>query len=357
MGGLPEAWSLKSGACSHAGIPGWSLALTGSMRRARLLAAALAGLLLAAGVVGMLRLRAQDPLAALPRDPAGAVAVVEERRERWQGRTLLHVGLEGPTVGRIRFVVSLPDPIPHERVPVVVVLGGLRGGSRSLREISDVLGDPGPNAIVGFDWPLPQRVPEGLELARRVPELRGQVLSVPGQVDALLSWATRQPWADRGRVSLLGFSLGALVGPAAQRLVEARGGVVAWTVVAYGGAPIGDVIAGHPKVRPAWLRPVLGAAADLLLHPIEPSEHLPHLHGRFLVMGARSDQLIARGAAERMQALAPHPRTVLLVEGDHMGVGPERLKLLAKVIALSRGWLVEQGAIDPVVQPAPAALR
>jgi hypothetical protein len=305
-----------------------------------------------AAAVGWLRL--EDPLSALPRDAAANLVVSEERPERWRGRILLHVVLEGPAVGSTRFVVSLPDPLPRERLPVAVVLGGLRGGSDSIREISEVAGDPGPNAFVGYDWPLPKRVPEGLELARRVPELRRLVLSVPGQVDALLAWATRQPWADPERVSLLAFSLGAFVGPAAQRLVEARGARVGWTILAYGGSPIGDVIAGHPKVRPAWLRPALGAGADLLLRPVEPSVHLPHLHGRFLVMGAGSDRLIAREPARRMEDLAPEPRTVIRVEGDHMGVGPEKTKLLAKVVALARGWLVEQGAIEPAVRSAGA---
>jgi hypothetical protein len=30
-----------------------------------------------------------------------------------------------------------------------------------------------------------------------------------------------------------------------------------------------------------------------------------------------------------------------------MGVGPNKLKLLEEVIAVSRAWLVEQGAIEP----------
>lgn len=320
-------------------------------RAARWLAAALlaVGAALAMGL-GWLRL--EEPLSALPRDAAAELAVLEERPERWQARTLLHVTLEGPDVGLVRFVVSLPDPLPRGRLPLVLVLGSLRGGSGAVREVSEVAGDPGPNAVVGYDWPLPRRVPEGIELARRLPELRRLVLSVPGQVDALLAWAARQAWADPERVSLLGFSLGAFVTPAAQRLVEARGARVGWTVLAYGGSPIGDVIAGHPGVRPAWLRPALGAGADLLLRPVEPALHLPRLRGRFLVMGAASDRLIARETALRLEALAPQPRTVIRVEGDHMGVGPTRRELLATVITLARGWLVEQGAIEPAARDA-----
>jgi len=296
----------------------------------------------------------RDPLGSLPADDPAAVAVLEERPEAWHGRTLLHVALEGPSVGRVRFVVSLPDPLPPRGIPLVVILGGLGGGSNSIRQISQVAGDPGPNAFVGYDWPLPAREPGVAEIVRRAPEYRRDVLSVPGQVDAILAWATQRAWADPGRVSLLGFSLGAFVVPAAQRIAQEHGVAIRWTALAYAGAPIGDVIAGHPGAGPRWVRPVLGAGADLLLRPVEPSNHLPHLRGRFLVLGAASDRLIARAPAERIVALTPEPRTVVLIEGDHMGVGTERWKLLARVVDVTRAWLLEQGAIDP---PSPQPAR
>ncbi len=299
-------------------------------------------------------LRTRDPLASLPRDHPSALVVVEERPEAWRGRTLLHVALEGPAVGRVRFVVSLPEPLPSGRIPLVVILGGLRGGSDSIREIAQVVGDPGPNAFVGYDWPLPTREPSVAEIVRRLPEFRRSILSVPGQVDAILAWAGRRPWSDQARTSLLGFSLGAFVAPAAQRIAQERGVAIHWTAIAYAGAPIGAVVAGHPGAGPRWLRPALGAAADLLLRPVEPSNHLPHLHGRFLVLGAANDRLIARAAVERLATLVPEPRTVVRIEGDHMGVGPEKLKLLARVAAVTRSWLLEQGAIDPPPLPARA---
>jgi dienelactone hydrolase len=261
--------------------------------------------------------------------------------------------LDGSAVGRVRFVVSLPDPIPGRPVPLVIVVGGLRGGSNAVRELTAVAGDLGPNAIVGFDWPLP-RDPGPLDIALHVPTLRRHVLSVPGQVDALLAWASHEPWADGERVSLLGFSLGGFVVPAAQRLAEERGASVRWTVLAYAGAPIGAVIAGHPGVQPRWVASLLGSAADLMLRPVEPSLHLPHLRGRFLLLGAaRADRLIAPAAAARMRELTPQPRTVVLIRGDHMGVGPDKHRLLAEVIRLTRSWLVEQGAIAPAQAEAP----
>ncbi len=276
------------------------------MRRGLIAGTAAVVVALAVGI-GVSRI-ASDPLAALPREATSRVAVVEEALEPWQGRTLLHVALEGEAVGRVRFVVSLPDPMPP--------------------------------------WPLPSREPGTGEIVRRLPEFRRKVLTVPGQVDAILAWASRQAWADPDRVSLLGFSLGAFVVPAAQRLAQDRGASVRWTILGYAGAPIGAVIAGHPKAGPPWIRPALGTAADLLLRPVEPSHHLPHLRGRFLVLRAANDRLIVRAAAERFAELTPEPRTVVRIEGDHMGLG-DKWKLLAHVIDVSRSWLLEQGAIDP----------
>ncbi|HET8540402.1 MAG TPA: hypothetical protein VFL83_11070 [Anaeromyxobacter sp.] len=327
------------------------------MRRGVLVAGGVLLALLVALGAAAAWLRTREPMESLPRDDPSAVVVAEERTEAWRGRTLVHVALQGRAVGRVRFVVSLPDPLPPGRLPLVVILGGLRGGSRSVRDIAQIVGDPGPNAFVGYDWPLPTREPGVGEIVRRLPEFRRSVLSVPGQVDAILAWAARRPWADPARVSVLGFSLGAFVAPAAQRIAEERGAAIRWTAIAYAGAPIGAVIAGHPRAGPAWLRPALGAGADLLLHPVEPSNHLPHLRGgRFLVLGAASDRLIARPAAERLAALVPEPRTVVRIEGDHMGVGPQKWVLLARVVDVTRAWLVEQGAIDaPAPLPARAA--
>lgn len=315
-------------------------------RAARVLAIVL---LAAAAIAGpaIAALRSQEPFAALPRAKRPAT-LIEERREPFGDRTLLHVALDGGAIGPIRFVVSLPAALPPgEKLPIAVVLGSLRGGSRAIREISEVVGDPGRNAFVGYDWPLPKRDPEVVDIVLHPRAWRRSILVVPAQVDAVLAWAERQAWGDPERTSLLGFSLGAFVTPAAQRLAQERGARVGWTILAYAGAPIGDVIAGHPKAGPAWLRRALGPAADLLLRPVEPSFHLPHLQGRFLVMGAATDRLIDPVAAERLRDLTPAPRTDVRIGGDHMGVGAGKAEVLRRVVEASRSWLVAEGAIEP----------
>jgi hypothetical protein len=316
----------------------------------RRIALALGVLLLAAAVVlgaAAAWLGTRDPLASLPRDDPEALAVTGERVEASHGRTLIHVALRGRAVGDVGFVVSLPDPMPSSRIPLVVIVDGIGGGADPVRAMSEVAGDPGPNAFVGYDWPLPSPDPAVSEIVRQSPEYRRRVLSVPGQLDAILAWGTRQAWADPARVSLLGFSLGAFVVPAAQRIAAEHGVAIRWTALAYAGAPIGAVIAANPHAGPAWARPLIRGGVDLLLRPVEPSNHLPQLRGRFLVLGATSDRIIARATAERLAALTPEPKTVVWVEGAHTGLAPAKRELLGRVVNLTRAWLVEQGAIDP----------
>ena len=226
---------------------------------------------------------------------------------------------------------------------MLIVLGGLATGADNIRAIPA----PGDNALVGYTWPLPLRLPRGLDFVRAAPELRRRAVSVPGQVVAAMDWLAVQPWADRGRISLLGFSLGALVAPAVHRLAAESGHAIGWTVLAYGGTDLGGLLARHPRIRPAWARPLVAGVGNLALNPLEPARHLPHISGRFLVVSGRADTLIPAWSSKRFAELTPRPRTVVVLGGDHMGVGPGQRELLAEIVRVSRRWLVDQGAVDP----------
>ena len=294
----------------------------------------------AGGLVCWLGLR--DPLAALPRATENPVAIGFSAKPR-EGRTLQHVVLDAPGVGRIGLAISLPDPLPKQPLPIVMVLGGLATGERNIRHIPG----GGDNAIVGYDWPIPTRLPQRWDWVRDAPDLYDRVLCVPGQIAATLDWLAHQSWADPERTSVLGFSLGALAAPAAQRLAELHGRQIGWTALAYGGAPIGALLAANPYLKPRWAAPILARVADLVFRPVEPGEHLPHLRGRFLLVGGRDDAFVPGVAARRMHDLAPQPKTIVLLEGGHMGVGADQQKLLAAIITVTTRWLVDERAVNP----------
>ncbi len=147
-------------------------------------------MLLAAGVGGFVCwLGVRDPLAALPRATENPVAT-EFAAELRNGRTLQHVVLHAPGAGRIGLAISLPDPLPKRRLPIVMVLGGLATGERNIRHVPG----GGDNAIVGYDWPILTSLPRGWDFVREAPDLYDRALRVPGQVAAALDWLAGQGW-------------------------------------------------------------------------------------------------------------------------------------------------------------------
>jgi hypothetical protein len=213
---------------------------------------------------------ARDPLSALPRVANGARPHTLER-ERAEGREWRRVHLEVDGHDNVELQISLPDPLPARALPVVLVLGGLATGAQSVRHLPEA----GSNVLVGYNWPIPRRIPREITALWMLPEIRRRILFIPGDVSVALRWIAAQPWADRKRIALVGLSLGALAAPAVQRVAAAEGVAINWTVLGYGGAPLGVLLANHPRVRSGWLRPLLRAGAELLLRPLEPAHHLP----------------------------------------------------------------------------------
>jgi hypothetical protein len=194
----------------------------------------------------------RDPLADLPGSMA-MPTLAETSATAAAGRAVQHVILADATLGSIGFTLSLPEPLPARRLPVVVVLGGLGTGEHNIRFVHDV----GENAVLGYDWPLPASFPKGAN-PLRLWALREQALAIPGEVAAMLRWVAAQPWSDGARISIVGFSLGAIAAPAIERVAAAEGVSVGWTVLAFGGAPLDALVEGDERIRPAWARPLLG---------------------------------------------------------------------------------------------------
>jgi dienelactone hydrolase len=283
---------------------------------------------------------ARDPLASLPR--ASAPTMADQRSEHHPTRVFQKVTLSDERLGPIVFTVSLPDPLPQNKLPLVIVLGGLGTGENSIRSV----GPTGENAVIGYSWPLPAGIPKGLRAIAELPSFRRSALSVPGQVTAMLHWLIAQPWSDARRISLIGFSLGAIAAPVADRMAQQAGVDVQWTVLAYGGAGLYALAEGDQRIKPSWIRPLLGAAAALLLKPLEPADHLPHLSGHFLVLGATNDTIVEPHASAELEALTPEPKTIIHTAGDHIGTGRNRQALLEQAMTLTRRWLIAEGAVN-----------
>jgi surfactin synthase thioesterase subunit len=258
------------------------------------------------------------------------------------GRKLEHVTLMGGVLGEIGIIISLPDPMPNKKMPVLMVLGGLGTGDDNIREIKDA----GDNVIVGYDWPIPVKFPQGNEFIKRAPALYERAMVIPGQVASAIGWLVQQPWADEKRLSILGYSLGALAAPAVANLAQHDGHPIGWTILAYGGAPLGDLFAANTHMKPPELRKAVAPVIDILLHPLQPTKNLPNVTSHFLVLEGREDSLIPREARLRLRDAVPKPKDVKVFSGEHMGVGTEKQELLDEIIKASREWLVQSGAIN-----------
>jgi hypothetical protein len=276
---------------------------------------------------------------------ANAPTASTARTERRAGRILRHVTLLDARLGKIGFAVSLPDPAPRCAAPVVFVLGALGTGEHSI----GLIHEPGRNAVVDYDWPrLPRRLgPSAL------PALRSEALSIPGQVTAISRWVVAQPWADAHRVTLVGFSLGAIATPAVEHVLLAQDMHVQWTVLADGGAPISAVIGGDQHIRPPWLRSVAAFVGELLLRPLDPALHVSQLKGHFLLISSADDTTISAAASERLAQLTPPPKQIVRMPGGHVGTAGAKIALLNAAITATRRWLIAQGAINASSRGSP----
>lgn len=315
--------------------------------RKSLIIAGLLGLLLTGALVLAFWQYSRDPLASLP-PPEHGLKAERTVLSVQHHRRVEHITLRRNTLGDINLSLSLPDPLPPLKLPVVLVLGGLVTGENSVRYLKDA----GNNAIVGYSWPLPVRI-HGLSALFQVPELYHCLITVPGQVGSALYWLIHQPWADAERVSLLGFSQGALAVPVVQDMAVHDGTRIGWTIIAYGGAPLGAVLAGSPHLKPAWLGEALAPLVNLAFHSLEPTVHLPRLSGKFLVLGGQNDDRIPAAARNFLQEAVPEPKTIITFESSHMGVAPEKMALLQKIIETCKSWLAKNGAINPGPDGAP----
>ena len=298
----------------------------------------------------LLWLSQQDALDALPQAD-GRLVFERERQVLSDARIERHMIFRDARLGRVGVTISVPQAITGAAMPVVVVLGGFREGRDNIAPFSDM----GRTVLIGYDWPFSRKAFDGDALAALSPDMRRRALGVPGQVRAVLDWLDGQSWADTSRVSLVGYSLGAVIAPSVQRVLQEGGHSVGWTVLANGGAGFGTMIADTPALHPAWARPVLGMAAARLLAPLEPAAHLPHLDGRFLMLSWSGGAMPAQSVAD-FQALIPANKSLAVRALEARGNARPAASLLAQSVEAARDWLTAEQAISPgdALQPFPS---
>jgi hypothetical protein len=312
-------------------------------------ALAAAGLLLVAVMAfgGLaLWLSQGDPESVVATDPTD-YELVAEKRETVERNGELRLDLTLTFRSRnsdapMRMTVRLPaDPQAQHGLPVLFLLGGLDSGRDSL----DRLPPLGRNALVGFEYARNDLILDrNASVLDRALAVRGGAIETPAQIAAALVWLGAQPWADEERISILGYSLGAIFAPAGHRAAERAGVTVAADILAFGGADLGLILPHAIKFDPPALRDLAASVVALMLRPVDPRFHLPYLKGRFMLIESEEDELIPPEAQALFARLTPDPKKIFRIPGDH--INPRNAEVMARVVDLSTAWLLAVGAAN-----------
>jgi hypothetical protein len=241
--------------------------------------------------------------------------------------------------GEIRCLISLPATIPKEGLPVVIVLGGLEAGRYTLKYISD----PGQNVIVSYQYPYhPEYWYEGSAI-NELPAIRSSVLRVPAQVISLIKWIAAQDWADGKRITVTGYSFGALFVPAIYRLVAKHQIAIQYGIIAYGGVNIRQLLHTNLTKFSEPFRSVFSWLAAEALRGIEPAYHLPYVKAEFLVINGTHDTQIPEHNWRELHQLVPDPKTIMILEEGHLH--PRKVDLTKKLVRLSHEWMLQKGVV------------
>lgn len=282
---------------------------------------------------------ASPPLPA----PAALEVLKRETLPAPAGRVLERLQLGADHQASTTVELSLPTPLPTRPLPLVVVLGGHQLAAAGL----SALHRPGENAVLFYTWPSAIRHASLASLLRSPMALFEALRQAPVEIAEAMLWAGHQTWADADRISLLGFSLGAEAAPAAAALAAGNGRPAQWLVLAYGGAPLAEVVATDPRLGPQWIRTVVGLVVGALLPACEPVAALARIKARTLVIEGEDDRTMPRHVRDALWDAVRGPKTRVVLAGDHLGNGPHREARLKAAIDACMDWLEREGALNP----------
>jgi len=240
----------------------------------------------------------------------------------------------------ISCLISIPSNIPEGGLPVVIILGGLEVGQYTLKYIPD----PGQNIIIIYQYPYhPEYWYKGSAI-KELPLIRRSVLSVPYQVLALRNWITKQQWSDDNRITITGYSFGAIFMPAIYRLALQYGISLKYGVIAYGGVNICQLLHTNMTKLSEPLRSVFSWLAATAIRGIEPSYHASYLQGEFLIINGTKDHQIPEENWRELHHLIPEPKTIVILEEGHMH--PRKIDLTQRLVKISHEWLTQKGVAN-----------
>ncbi|MCB1107893.1 MAG: hypothetical protein KDK76_07345 [Chlamydiia bacterium] len=250
-------------------------------------------------------------------------------------RTYEDVILDCGKYGEALFTISLPEKIPHEGLPCILIVGGLKTGRESLEYVPD----HGQYALVAYEYPDMLKKLHKINVFWHLYSVRKAALEVPPELISILKYLYQQTWLNREPISLMGYSFGATYMPVTYVKGELAGLKLGPGVMCYGGAGIYCLFKANLPL-PNFLRDPVAAMAAAAFKPIDPILYASKMKGDFLILNGIYDSQIPMGCATRLQDLVPEPKTVINLETEHMH--PKNTELNLRLINISRKWLEEK---------------
>jgi hypothetical protein len=240
----------------------------------------------------------------------------------------------------ISALLSFPPGYKSQTLPLIHVLGGINIGRENLRLIEN----PGSNIIVIFLYNYDMAEWETGTPFFEIPKIRSKALKTPAQICELQSWLLKQSWTDTNRVSLLGYSFGALFLPAAKNLAQKYSIKTGPCILAYGGADFNLLVKENLRIKPNWLRTPFAGLLSTMIHTIDPINHAADIKGDFYLINGIRDRQIPKQSWQLLHDLIPENKTIDLLDEGHMH--PDKPQLTRKLTDMSRIYLASKNVLN-----------
>lgn len=244
----------------------------------------------------------------------GPLDVVEVTTDEMRGGHLFQ-SIELRSNGGIEVSACLKAPAGDGgRYPAMVILGGLRTGSRTI----DYLEGTSGIVLLALDYPYRGKKQDlgALEFARSLPRIRRAVIeTVPAVLLGVDYLLTRDDVAPE-RILLVGGSLGALFVPA----IMAVDGRIAAAAILFGAGDLERL--GRANIdAPAFVTVPACWALAVLTSPVEPLKYVADISPRplFMLSGTFDPRIPVR-CSRLLHGAAREPKTVRWIDAGHVTV-------------------------------------
>lgn len=284
------------------------------------------------------RYRDRDDIGRFVRHKAELASVSETVLESGPAHSVHHVVLTDARGLQVEGHLRVPAAAEGRR-PVLLVLGGVRTGRRTV----DYLGDTGDWMVLALDYPY-QGPKSGLsrwQFMVALPKMRRAVMDTVPVGMLAVDYLVRRPDVDSGRIVLAGGSFGALFAPALGAADDRIGAVA----IFFGAGDLEGLI--NANLDLGWpLDPVATWLGAVVVSPLEPLKYIGRISPRpvFMLNGAE-DPAMPVACSRALHEAAREPKTVRWLPVGHVDVRSREFhgEVLGEFVA----WLREIGFINP----------